>query len=263
MISQTILAILSGGIIGLLLGATGGGGSLIAIPLLVYMVGIPVQHATAMSLIVVGYSALFGAWRESRHNNVKGIVALVFSSTGVVGAWLGAQGHRLVQEDLILLLLGCLLLVISLWALWPHQRKTSQDRETSCAQQFSVGCAIKSTTIGFGVGLLTGFFGVGGGFVIVPALMFVLGFPIRMAVGTSFLIIALTSVGGIIGHLDLNHINVELTGLVIIGSLVGMLFGTQVAKMMNEQTLRMTFAVLVGLTGIFVMIGNGLRFLNS
>ena len=95
----------------------------------------------------------------------------------------------------------------------------------------------------------------------VPALMLVLGFPMRPAVGTSFLIIALTSVGGIVGHLDLNHLDILLTGWVIAGSLVGMLVGAQVAKGMEEQTLSQVFAILVGLTGLFVIIDNGLRLL--
>lgn len=259
MISQTILAILSGGTIGVLLGATGGGGSLIAIPLLVYVVGIPVQHATAMSLVVVGYSGVFGAWQQSRHGKVKGLIALVFSSTGAVGAWLGAQGHRLVAEDVILLMFGCLLVAISAWILQLHLLRTEQAIDVECAQHFSWNCAVKAMTIGFGVGLLTGFFGIGGGFVIVPSLMFVLGFPMGMAVGTSFLIIALTSIGGIVGHLDLNHIDIQLTGVVILGSVLGMMVGAHVAKKMKERTLQKSFAILVGLTGFFLMLDNGIR----
>ena len=259
MISQTILAILSGGVVGILLGATGGGGSLIAIPLLVYVVGIPVQHATAMSLVVVGYSALFGAWQQNRHGKVRGLVALVFSSTGMVGAWLGAQGHRLVTDDVILMMFGCLLVAISVWILRLHLLKVDQTIDKECVQHFSWNCAVKAMTIGFGVGLLIGFFGIGGGFVIVPSLMFVLGFPMEMAVGTSFLIIALTSVGGIVGHLDLNHIDIQLTGVVILGSLFGMMVGAHVAKKMKERTLQKSFAILVGLTGLFVMIDNGIR----
>ena len=262
MISQTVLAILSGGVIGLLLGATGGGGTLIAIPLLVYIVGVPVQHATAMSLVVVGYSAVFGAWQQSRHGNVKGLVALVFSSTGMVGAWLGAQGHRLVPDDVILLMFGGLLVAISIWTLQPRVLKTDQRIQFDCSQHFTWSCAFKAIVIGLGVGLLTGFFGIGGGFVIVPSLMLMLGFPLWTAVGTSFLIIALTSIGGIVGHLDLNHINIELTGLVILGSLVGMMSGSHVAKKLKERTLRTAFAILVGLTGFIVMIDNGIRLIH-
>ncbi len=265
MMSQTIFAIFSGGVIGLLLGATGGGGTLIALPLLVYLVGIPVQHATAMSLIVVGYSALFGAWQASRQQLVKGWMALIFSSTGMVGAWAGAQGHRLVPHDWILFLLGLLLIAISLWTLCSQTPTNGEGRTNSEGPNLEVSFTLilKATSIGFGVGLVTGFFGIGGGFMMVPALMFVLGFPMRMAVGTSFLIIALTSVGGIIGHLDLDHLDIPLTGLVIAGSLVGMLVGAQIAKTLPEATLKTIFAILVGLTGLFVLIDNGWRLFAS
>ena len=263
MISPNALAILSGAVVGVFLGATGGGGSLIALPLLVYLVGVPVQHATAMSLLVVGYSALFGAWRAAGQCLVKGRVALIFSSTGVVGAWVGAQGHRLIPHELILFLLGVLLVSISLWTLFAKNQNHGGKSEGGGGTGIPVSLSfiLRATTFGFGVGLITGFFGIGGGFIIVPALMFVLGFPMRMAVGTSFMIIALTSVGGIVGHLDMNHLDIRLTSLVIVGSVLGMMVGGHVATMMGEQTLRKTFAVLVGLTGLFVMFDNGWRIL--
>ena len=99
MLFQALLAILSGGMVGLLLGATGGGGSLIAIPLLVYVVGVPIQKATALSLVVVGYSALFGAWQAHRNGKVRGLAAVLFSGTGMFGAWLGAHGQHLVTGE--------------------------------------------------------------------------------------------------------------------------------------------------------------------
>ena len=105
---------------------------------------------------------------------------------------------------------------------------------------------MKAVGIGFGVGLLTGFFGIGGGFVIVPALMYVMGFPLRMAVGTSLLIIALIAFGGIIGHLNVAQIDFLLTGLVILGSLAGMIVGTRFGKTMDEQILRKAFANGIG-----------------
>ena len=114
------LALLSGGLVGVLLGATGGGGSLVAIPLFVYVVGVPVQNATAMSLIVIGYSALFGAWHESRQQRVHIVSALLFSMTGMIGAWVGAQGHQLVPDTLVLFSFGNLLLFISMWTFWKY-----------------------------------------------------------------------------------------------------------------------------------------------
>lgn len=252
-----LLALLSGGLVGLLLGATGGGGSLVAIPLLVYIVGIPVQKASAMSLIVVGYSALFGAWQESRHQRVHIPAALAFSVTGILGAWLGAQGHQLVSEILVLFLFGNLLLFISLWTFWQPQNDTSTDTATGCAKNFSWPCALKASTIGWGVGLLTGFFGIGGGILIVPALMILLEFPIRLAMGTSFLIIALISIGGVIGHLSLASLDIFLTGLVLLGSVLGLVFGSKITRSISSHHLRRCVAILIGIIGLGLILDNG------
>ena len=262
MIIESVLAIVVGSAVGLLLGATGGGGMLVAIPLLVYVVGIPVQKATAMSLVVVGYSALFGTWQESRHGRVRGLAALLFSSTGMVGAWIGAHGHELVSEQVVLVLFGVLLMIIGLWTFRHRGIERQGDEEDGCAQRISLNCVVKALSIGFGVGLLTGFFGIGGGLVIVPTLMYVMGFPIRMAVGTSFLIIALISLGGIVGHLKLTDIDLSLTMFVIIGSLVGMVAGARIRKTVNEQSLRKAFALVAGSIGILLVLDNGLRLMS-
>ena len=262
MLIKSVLAIGVGSAVGLLLGATGGGGMLVAIPLLVYVVGVPVQKATAMSLVVVGYSALFGAWQESRHGRVRGLAALLFSSTGMVAAWIGAHGHELVSGEVVLVLFGVFLMIIGLWTFRHRGIEQQENGEDGCAQQFSLNCAVKALSIGFGVGLLTGFFGIGGGFVIVPTLMYVMGFPIRMAVGTSFLIIALISLGGIVGHLKLSDIDFSLTALVIIGSLGGMVIGARVRKMIDEQSLRKAFALLAGGIGVLLVLDNGLRLMS-
>jgi uncharacterized membrane protein YfcA len=251
-----LLALLSGGLVGLLLGSTGGGGSLVAIPLLVYVVGIPVQMASAMSLIVVGYSALFGAWQESRHKRVHIPTALVFSLTGVIGAWLGAQGHQLVSEAVVLFLFGNLLLFVSMWTLWQPQKDQGNDVPTGCAKHFTWPCAVRASAIGWGVGLLTGFFGIGGGFLIVPALMILLEFPIRLAIGTSFLIIALISIGGVVGHLKLAALDYFLTGLVLLGSMLGLVFGSRVTRLMSSKHLRRGVAILIGAIGLGLILDN-------
>ena len=256
-----VLALLSGGLVGLLLGATGGGGSLVAIPLLVYVVGIPVQKASAMSLIVVGYSALFGAWQESRQQQVHIPAALVFSLTGILGAWLGAHGHQLVSETVVLFLFGNLLLFMSLWTFWQPHNDNETDGETGCSKNFSWPCAFKASAIGWGVGLLTGFFGIGGGFLIVPALMVLLEFPIRLAMGTSFLIIALISIGGVIGHLNLASLDIFLTGLVLIGSVLGLIFGSKVTRKISSHHLRRCVAILIGVIGFGLILDNARHFL--
>ncbi len=258
---QFCLALLSGGLVGLLLGATGGGGSLIAIPLLVYVVGLPVQKATALSLIVVGCSALFGAWKESRQQYVHLMAALLFSLTGMIGAWVGAHGHQLVSETVVLFLFGNLLLGISLWTFWHQQTSPVAPSETGCAQQFTWKCAVRALAIGWGVGLLTGFFGIGGGFLIVPTLMLLLEFPIRMAIGTSFLIIALISLGGVIGHLNMAHLHFLMTSALLTGSFLGLWFGSQLTRTVSTAHLRKGVAIVIGLVGLALILDNGLTLL--
>ena len=256
-----ILALLSGGLVGLLLGATGGGGSLVAIPLLVYVVGIPVQKASAMSLIVVGYSALFGAWQESRQKRVHVRAALVFSFTGMFGAWIGAQGHQLVQETVVLFLFGHLLVLISVWTFCQPRKDQGNGMLIGCAKHFSWPCALKASTIGWVVGLLTGFFGIGGGFLIVPALILLLEFPIRLAIGTSLLIIALISIGGVLGHLTLAALDIFLTGLVLLGSLLGLIYGSKVTQLISPKHLTRTVAILIGAIGLGLILDNVRHFI--
>lgn len=252
---QAILALFSGSLVGVMLGATGAGGSILAIPLLVYLVGVPVQEATVISLMVVGYSALFGAWRKSRDHQVKGRAALVFSTTGLVGAWVGAFGHTLIQEDTILLLFGLLMVGVSVWSLSRRRRMVS-DHTEGCAREFSIKCVSRALGMGFGVGILTGFFGIGGGFLIVPALIGVLGFPAPMAVGTSLMIIALTTVGGIIGHLEMASIEVGVTAIVVTGSLIGILIGTSLSQKVDHRRFTTAFGVMTGIIGAFMVLEN-------
>jgi uncharacterized protein len=256
-----LLGFLSGGLVGLLVGTTGGGGSLVAIPLLVYVVGVPVQHATAMSLIVVGYSSLFGAWRESRQRQVHIVSALLFSLTGMIGAWMGAQAHQLVSEALILLLFGHLLLFISVWTFWKSYEGRESDIPMGCAREFSWRCAVKALIFGWGIGLLTGFFGIGGGFLTVPALIMLMGFPIRLAIGTSLLIIALISIVGVISHLDMAYLDFVLTGLVLLGSLLGLMFGSQITRTIPAHHFRRGVAMAIGMIGILLIINNGWHYL--
>ncbi len=250
---QLFWALFSGCIVGVLLGATGAGGSILAIPLLVYLVGVPVQEATVISLVVVGYSALFGAWRKSREHHVKGRAALVFSATGLIGAWVGALWHSRMNESTILLLFGLLMVGVSIWSL-ARRRRSIPDRVEGCARQFSLKCISRALSIGFGVGILTGFFGIGGGFLIVPALIGVLGFPPPMAVGTSLMIIALTTIGGIVGHLEVASIQLGLTAIVVTGSFIGILVGTSLSQKVDHRWFTTAFGVMTGIIGTFMIL---------
>ncbi len=245
---QGFLAIVSGGLIGLSLGATGGGGSLLAIPLLVYVLGTTARDATTMSLMIVGASALLGVWEYGRIGAVRVKPALVFSGTGAVGAWVGSYLHQLVRQEVLLVLFGMLMLGVAGKMLRWKGAESERDAEGSCAQRFPRTCWIKVSGIGSLVGLLTGFFGVGGGFIIVPALVLLLGFPMRAAAGTSLLIIALISLGGLVGHLQFGQINARLAVRVLLGSAAGIALGTKLGRRASPETTTKAFAfVLIGI----------------
>ncbi|HKT33257.1 MAG TPA: sulfite exporter TauE/SafE family protein, partial [Nitrospira sp.] len=228
---QSILAIATGLPIGLQLGMTGTGGALLAVPLLVYVVGVTVQDAAAISLVVVAISSVVGAWEYGRMGEVRGKATLAFTWTGVIGAWGGAYGNHLLPKELLLIGFGFMLL-LARW-LMIRQRKLLEHQEVkgTCAEHFPGSCWVKAAAVGFAVGLLNGFFGVGGGFMIVTALALSLGFPTRLAIGTSLSIIAVIALAGIAGHLGFGAPNGRLTILVVLGSVVGMLLGTRVARL--------------------------------
>jgi uncharacterized membrane protein YfcA len=262
-INYAAVAVMSGGVVGLSLGATGGGGSLLAIPILVYVLGVSVQAAAAISLVVVALSALLGVYQRRESGQVKLKAAVIFSITGVMGAWTGAFGHRFMREETVLLLFG-LLMIVAAWQMWRQGRHRQESASSeNCSERFPRSCWYKVSLIGVIVGLLTGLFGVSGGFVIVPALTLVLGFPIRAAVGTSLLIIALVAVGGIFGHLRAGQIDWQLTGLLLLGSAFGMTGGSWVAQQVSPATLTKSFAAVAIVVGIIIIFRNSWRLIGT
>ena len=259
MILSLLLAVVSGSFIGLLLGATGGGGSLLAIPLLVYVLGVPAQQAALMSLIVVGLSALMGAWHKSRQNHVRGLAAVLFSTTGAVGAWVGAYGHRIVPEETVLTLFGLLMMGVSWWNIRHLDVDEQTMNQEGCARTFSLLCVGRALALGFGIGVLTGFFGVGGGFLIVPALTLLMGFPGPAAVGTSLLIIALIASGGIIGHLEAVTLDKALMSGLLVGGAGGVLFGSRFSSKCGDRAFRKIFGILTGGIGILMVMVHMVR----
>lgn len=259
MIGQATLAIVSGGLIGLSLGATGGGGALLAVPLLVYVLGTTARDATAMSLMIVGASALLGVWDYGRAGEVRVKAALVFSGTGAVGAWGGAYAHQLVRQEVLLVLFGMLMLGAAAKMLRWKSPAAAEAADGSCADRFPRTCWVKVSGIGLLVGIMTGFFGVGGGFVIVPALVLVLGFPMRLAVGTSLLIIALISVGGLAGHLRFGQFDGRLATLVFLGSAAGVLMGTRLGRAGSPERMTRAFALVTIGIALPLILHNAIR----
>lgn len=255
---SSLLALLSGHLVGLSLGATGAGGALIAVPLLVYVLGRSVQEAVAISLIIVGLSAFLGALGHLRSKEISLRVALLFGATGAPGAWVGARAHALVKDEWVLLLFGLLMLAVSIHLLWNGPLSRPVPGNETARYAMTTRHAAELAGVGLLIGCLTGFFGVGGGFLIVPALIFFAGFPIRVAIGTSLLITALMSIAGIAGHLQQGMVDLELVAVMVAGSAAGLLVGAKVAAALTPARLARSFALFTLVVSISLIAHSGL-----
>lgn len=248
-------------IIGLALGAIGGGGSILTVPILVSIMGQDAHAATATSLAVVGATALAGAIPHWRAGRVSFSTALPFGVAGIGGAFAGAWLNQRVPGWLILTLFGTLMLVVAAnmyrTAHRPPPVRGGSDDVAAPLSTLGVhpwNHALRVVTVGLGVGLLTGFLGVGGGFLIVPALVLVLGFPMRLAVGTSLVIIAINSASGLAAHLRYGALDTTLTLLFVIGGILGALTGARLSCRIDEQRLQRGFALLIALVGLWLTL---------
>ena len=246
-----MLAIIFGLIIGLSLGLIGGGGSILTVPILVYAMGQDAHAATATSLAVVGATAGIGAVPHWRAGRVNLKTAIPFGLAGIAGAFAGAWVNHLMPGWLILSLFGLLMLVVAArMFLSPHLGGTRG------AQRRGTDDWIAMLLTGLGVGLMTGFFGVGGGFLIVPALVLILGLNMRTAVGTSLVVIAINSASGLLAHLRYGGLNLSLVALFTVGGAIGAIVGALFAGRADERLLQRGFAGFVAILGLWLIVGN-------
>ncbi len=243
------LSIIFGALIGLSLGLVGGGGSILTVPILVYAIGQPVHAATTTSLAIVGLNALVGVVGHARAGNVQPQTGLAFGAAGIAGAFAGAWLNTLVSGPLLLVLFAVVMLAAA-GAMLRRRAPTSESTTPASAKPRNWPSLIAT---GAGVGLMTGFFGVGGGFVIVPALVLVLGLPMRAAIGTSLLIIAINSASGLLAHLRYGGLDLGITGLFVLGGLVGVLGGVRLAGRLPQRRLTQTFATMIILVAGYVL----------
>lgn len=245
------LSIVYGALVGFSLGLTGGGGALFAVPLLVYGLGLPVREAASVSLAAVGTVSLVGAVQRGRAGQVEGRIGLIFAGGAMLGAPLGVRLAHLLPESLLLALFGGLMLVVAarLWldataASGPKGQDTS---EYATVRPPSVSLA-RLVPMGLICGVLSGLFGVGGGFIIVPSLVIFAHVSMPRAVGTSLLVIALTSVSGVAAHLWVgNSVPAQVTALFIVGGAAGLQGGQRLGTRLSGPTLQKLFVgVLLG-----------------
>ena len=231
-----------GGVIGFSLGALGAGGSILTVPILVYAMGVPVQSATGTSLAIVGLNAAAGALDHLRRRRSLLRTGAAFGVSGVLGAFGGVWLNHQLRGELIMVLFSLLMVAAAVSMPW---RRPGGASMASFEEHYTADRWLRLVLVGLGVGFLTGFFGVGGGFLIVPALVVVLGLPMHLAVGTSLLAISLNALWGLIGNLRLGTLDWTITALFALGGLVGVLAGGKLAGRLPDRALRAAFAVLV------------------
>jgi len=243
-VGSEYIALLLALLIGVSLGALGSGGSIVTLPILVYVAGIAPKSAVGMSMAIVGGTSLLGSYFHWRNGNFLLKPALLFSATGIFGAYLGSTATHLVSSSTLLLLFSGIMLVVGTLML-AGRRPATESKFNSAVKP----CILA----GFAVGLVTGFLGVGGGFLIVPALVWFAGLDARRAIGTSLGIIAVNSASGLAGQLRYAHWDWLLTGKFLACSLIGMGLGISISKRAPDRALRKAFAVVV--LGVGVTIG--------
>jgi len=243
---ELIIGLILSWAIGFSLGLIGGGGSILTIPVLVYVMGVETQEAISMSLAIVGVTSLIGAILHYKH--VKLSSGALFGITGMVGAYLGSDLTYLVSPPTLLFIFAFLMLVIALAMLLKSNGENDIEPKKNSI--------VKSIIAGLLVGLLTGFLGVGGGFLIVPALVFFGGLAMKDAIGTSLLVITINCIAGLVGHLQHGFFNISLATLVTIIAVLGVLIGTKLSHQISTTMLKKGFATFVILIAIFLIIKN-------
>lgn len=259
-----LVAIFAGAATGVVLGLLGSGGSIIAVPALLYLLHVEPKQAIAMSLGIVAITATIAAFDNWRRGNVDVRVAAVFGLFGVVGTF---GGTRLGVHTPVTLQLGLFALVM-LAAAWRMLKPKKQQLVVQSAQLAGAGGPsidiaesenLKAhlgqiALLGIGVGALTGLVGVGGGFLIVPALVLLSGIPMKTAIGTSLAIVAANASTGFAGYFGVVPVEwglmVSFTAVTVIGSFVG----TRLAHRFSQETLKRSFGVFLVFVAGYILL---------
>ncbi len=250
-----VLGMALGLLIGLSLGLLGGGGSILTVPIFVYVLGFGAKEAIAMSLAVVGATSLFGAAGHWRAGNVNVRVALIFGVVAMVGTYLGARLAVFFSGAAQLALFAVVMLVAA-YFMFRGRRPAAGGNEVApeaAASEMPLGLIALE---GVAVGVLTGLVGVGGGFLIVPALVLLGKIPMKQAVGTSLLVIAMKSVAGFYGYLG--QVDVPWAFMTVFTGIAvaGILIGSYLIRFVPQEALRRAFAVFLVVMGAFILYQN-------
>lgn len=252
------LVILSGAITGIVLGLFGSGGSIIAMPALMYLLNVEAKSAIAMSMGIVAVTATISGWDNWRRGNVDLKVAAMFGLFGVIGTYGGARlgVYTPVQVQLTLF---ALVMYAAAWKMLQIKKQPVSQLATAGGPPLSEDEAISAhmghiAAHGVGVGVLTGLVGVGGGFLIVPALVLLSGIPMKIAIGTSLVIVAAKSYSGFAGYVAAVPVDwttmASFTAVTVAGSFVG----TRVAHRFSQETLKRSFGVFLVFVASYILL---------
>ncbi len=244
---NALLVVGIGVAVGLALGLLGAGGSILTVPTLVYGLGQSPQTAITTSLIIVGANSAMGTWFHHRQGTLRWKTALVFGLAGMAAAFPMSQVSKRLPGDVLMVAFAVVALVVGSLLLFNRQ---VDRREKPGPPNWILVLAA-----GAGVGLLTGLLGVGGGFLIVPALVLLLGLPTKQAIGTSLGVITLNCISGLAGHLG-TPVDWPVIAVFATAGLGGSWLGTRLGRRLSAARLRQLFAAFVIAIGLALMADN-------
>ena len=251
---MSLLVLLAAALAGLAIGTLGGGGAILTVPALVYLADQGAHDATAGSLVIVGLSSLVGLIPHARRGHVRVRNGLLIGALGAAGAIVGSRLGQRIHPEILLTGFAALVLVVGVVMLYRARNRVPEPAEADAA---AGPRTVRLVVAASAAGLLTGFFGVGGGFILVPMLVLALGFPMPAAVGTSLLIIALNSAAGLVGRAEhLAGLDWSLIAVFTAVTMVASLLGARLSTRLPARTLGIAFAVLLLAVGAVMAIEN-------
>ena len=248
---QQVLGIGSGALVGFSLGLVGGGGSILAVPLMIYLVGVPSAHvAIGTSALAVAVNAAANLGQHARRGTVKWQCAAVFAATGVIGAFAGSSLSKMVDGQKLLALFALLMLVVAGCML---AGRSSAGNETVRLDRQNLP---KLLALGLATGALSGFFGIGGGFLIVPGLMLATGMPILNAVASSLVAVAAFGITAAANYAVSGLVDWWLAAIFICGGIIGGIAGARLARTLGRARgrLNIAFAVVITAVAIYMLV---------
>ena len=248
--------------VGVIIGALGGGGSILTVPLLVFVLGLSAQEATSGSLVIVSITAVVASLSYARSGRTRWRTGLLLAAAGVPASLLGTALNQLVDENALLLAFAALMLVAAtgmlLRSAHHHDPDDQPGRSETGPPATGKSAWLQLTAAGLVIGFLTGFLGVGGGFVIVPVLVIALRMPMPVAIGTSLLVISLNSGVALAARAGQENFDWAIIVPFTLTAVAGSLLGKRVADRLPARTLTRAFGGLLVLVAIYVAVRAGL-----